>query len=188
LKIRAFIAVRVGEDVEDALLFFIEEVRSADDGVAWIRRDNLHVTLKFLGAAIDSAKLPALEDRLRRVTDDAPVLHVSTRGLGGFPDLRRPRVLWAGLECEALVELAARIETAAVDAGFDRAERPWAPHLTIGRVRDPRKATQVRPLLETAQAREFGESCISEVTLYRSHLSSRGSTYERLAVFPLQSG
>jgi len=187
LKIRAFIAVRVGDEVETTIARFIEEVRSPDDGIAWVRRDNLHVTLKFLGAAIDPAKLPALEDGLRRVTRDLSALRVLTRGVGAFPDLRRPRVLWTGLECDALVELAARIQSVAVGAGFDRAEQPWAPHLTIGRVRDRRKGKRVLRRLEGAAATEFGESRISEVSLHRSHLSSKGSTYERLAVFPLES-
>ena len=179
--------MRVSDEVEAALARFIDKVRSPDDGIAWTRRDKLHVTLKFLGAAIDPAKLPALEEALKRITRDSSVLRVRTHGIGGFPDLRRPRVIWTGLECDALVDLAARIEGAAVDAGFDRAERPWAPHLTIGRVRDPRKAKQLRARLESAGDPEFGESRISEVSLYRSHLLSEGSTYERLAVFPLQS-
>ena len=178
--------MRVSDEVEAALAGFIDEVRLPDDGIAWARRENLHVTLKFLGAAIDSARLPALEKALNRTIRDKSALQVRTRGIGAFPDLRPPRILWTGLECERLVELAAEIEMVAVEAGFDRAERPWAPHLTIGRVRDPRKARRVRATLESAQTREFGESRISEVSLYRSHPSSRGSTYEPLAVFPIR--
>jgi 2'-5' RNA ligase len=186
-KIRAFVAVRVGDEVEAALAGFIDEVRLADDGIAWMRRENLHVTLKFLGAGIDSAKLPALEEGLNRIANNTSALHVCTRGIGGFPDLRRPRILWTGLECDALAVLATRIEDAAVAAGFDRVERPWAPHLTIGRVRDPRKAKKVREWLESSRDREFGESQVSEVSVYRSRLSSKGSSYERLAAFRLQS-
>jgi len=178
--------VRVSDEVEAALARFVDEVRAPDDGIAWVRRDKLHVTLKFLGAAIDSARLPALEQSLARIAGDTSPLRVRTGGIGAFPDLRRPRVLWTGLECDALLQLAAHIESAAVDAGFDRADQPWAPHLTIGRVRDPRKLVRVRARLESATHREFGESCITEVSIYRSHLSSNGSTYESLAVFPLR--
>ena len=186
-KFRAFIAVRVGDEVEGALARLIDEVRAPDDGIAWVPHDKLHVTLKFLGTAIDSAQLPELEAAIGRIVRNTSALQVYTRGIGAFPNLRRPRVLWAGLESDALPELAKKIETAAADAGFDRADRPWAPHLTIGRVRDPRKAQKARARLESASDIAFGDSLISEVSLYRSHLSSKGSTYEQLAVFPFRS-
>ena len=78
-----------------------------------------------------------------------------------------------------------RIEEAAAHLGFERAERPWAPHLTIARIRDPRRVRSLLGRLEAANQSEFGESGVGEIALYRSHLSSNGSTYERLATFPL---
>ena len=184
-KVRTFLAIRVGEEVEAAIYRLIEELRAPNDGIAWARRDKLHVTLKFLGAAIDSARLAPLAEAVTAVSNAAAAFQVRTRGIGAFPNLRRPRVLWTGLESQALIRLATHIEEAAAHLGFERAERPWAPHLTIARIRDPRRVRSLPGRLQAANQREFGESRVSEIALYRSHLSSNGSTYERLASFPL---
>jgi RNA 2',3'-cyclic 3'-phosphodiesterase len=184
-KVRTFLAIRVGDEVEAAIYHLIEELRAPNDGVAWARRDKLHVTLKFLGAAVDSARLAPLAEAIAEVSNAAAALQVRTRGIGAFPNLRRPRVLWTGLESQALVRLATQIEGAAAPLGFERAERPWAPHLTIARIRDPRRVASLLGRLQAAEQSEFGESRVGEIALYRSHLSSTGSTYERLATFSL---
>jgi RNA 2',3'-cyclic 3'-phosphodiesterase len=186
-KVRTFLAIRVGDEVEAAIYRLIEELRAPNDGVAWARRDKLHVTLKFLGAAIDSAKLAPLAEAVAAVSKAATVFQVRTCGIGAFPNLRRPRVLWTGLESQALIRLATQIEDAAAHLGFERAERPWAPHLTIARIRDPRRVRSLLGRLQAANQSEFGESRVGEIALYRSHLSSKGSTYERLASFPLST-
>ncbi len=187
-KIRAFVAVRVSAEVETALAEFIAELRGPRDGIAWSGRDKLHVTLKFLGAAVDSAKLAPLADALARIASETATLEVRTRGVGGFPNLTRPRVLWAGLECEGLATLAARVERAAVDAGFEASDRPWAPHLTLGRVRDPRGSRQALGLVRAAAERDFGSSRVGEMTLYRSQLLPEGSKHEGLASFRFPGG
>jgi RNA 2',3'-cyclic 3'-phosphodiesterase len=184
-KVRTFLAIRVGDEVEAAIYHLIEELRAPNDGVAWARRDKLHVTLKFLGAAVDSARLAPLAEAIAEVSNAAAALQIRTRGIGAFPNLRRPRVLWTGLESQALVRLATQIEGAAAPLGFERAERPWAPHLTIARIRDPRRVASLLGRLQAAEQSEFGESRVGEIALYRSHLSSTGSTYERLATFSL---
>jgi RNA 2',3'-cyclic 3'-phosphodiesterase len=184
-KVRTFLAIRVGDEVEAAIYRLIEEVRAPNDGVAWARRDKLHVTLKFLGAAIDSARLAPLAEAIAAVGNTAAAFQVRARGIGAFPNLRRPRVLWTGLESQALIRLATQIEDAAAHLGFERPERPWAPHLTIARIRDPHRVRSLLGRLQAANQSEFGESRVDEIALYRSHLSSNGSTYERLASFPL---
>jgi 2'-5' RNA ligase len=185
IKVRTFLALRVGDEVEAAIFRLVEELRAPNDGVAWARRDKLHVTLKFLGAAIDSARLAPLAKAVAEVSKGAAAFQVRTRGIGAFPNLRRPRVLWTGLESQSLIRLASQIEDAAAHLGFEHAARPWAPHLTIARIRDPRRVTSLLGRLQAADQSEFGESRVGEIALYRSHLSSNGSTYERLATFPL---
>ncbi len=177
--------MRVSDEVEEALAAFIERLRSPHDGIAWARRAKLHVTLKFLGAAVDSQKLGPLADALARIADTTAPFEVQTCGTGGFPDLRRPRVVWAGLEGAALGALAQQVETAAASMGFERGRRPWSPHLTIGRVKHSRLGETARHLLESGGDGNFGVSRIETLTLYRSHLSAQGSRYEALASFPL---
>ena len=184
-KVRTFLAIRVGDEVEAAIYRLIEELRAPNDGVAWARRDKLHVTLKFLGAAIDSARLAPLAEAVAAVSGAAAPRQVRTRGIGAFPNLRRPRVLWTGLESQALLRLATQIEEATAHLGFESEQRPWAPHLTIARIRDPRRVRSLLGRLQAANQSEFGESRVGEIALYRSHLSSNGSRYELLATFPL---
>jgi 2'-5' RNA ligase len=182
-QVRAFIAVRMSAQVEAALAEFIESQRLASDGIQWVRHTNLHVTLKFLGPAVDSQRLAPLADALGRVARATAPFAVATRGIGGFPDLMRPRVIWAGLHSEALEVLAREVESAAERCGFERERRGWSGHLTIGRVRNPRAARGALRALERERDRAFGVSQVSAMTLIRSHLAPAGSTYESLASF-----
>jgi RNA 2',3'-cyclic 3'-phosphodiesterase len=182
-RVRAFIAVRMSEPVERSLAEFIEVQRTARDGIQWVRRANLHVTLKFLGPEVEPWKLAPLVEMLERVARATAPFEVATRGVGGFPDLMRPRVIWAGLYSEPLDALAREVEEAAVRCGFERERRGWSGHLTIGRVRNPRHARATLHALERERERNFGLSRISAMTLMRSHLAPEGSTYEPLASF-----
>jgi 2'-5' RNA ligase len=182
-RVRAFIAVRMGDPVERALADFIDAQRTARDGIQWVRRANLHVTLKFLGPEVDSWKLVPLVAMLERTAHATAPFEVGARGVGGFPDLIRPRVIWAGLHSEALGALAREVEAAAERCGFQSERRGWSGHLTIGRVRNPRHARATLRALEREGERDFGVSRISAMALMRSHLAPEGSTYEPLASF-----
>ncbi len=182
-KIRAFVAVRLGAETEHALDGLIDELRAPGDGISWARRANLHLTLRFLGAAVDSSLIPPLIDKLDAIARARAPFAVAARGIGAFPNLAHPRVIWAGLEGEELLALASCVETAAVESGFEAERRPYSPHLTIGRVRDLRGWALLRPQLETTASRDFGRSTIEAMTLYESRLSSAGATYRELARF-----
>ncbi|MFZ0658963.1 MAG: RNA 2',3'-cyclic phosphodiesterase, partial [Candidatus Binataceae bacterium] len=99
------------------------------------------------------------------------------------PNLHRPRVIWAGLESEALAHLARRVDQAASETGFASEKRRWSPHLTLGRVRDPLGASAAARVIAAAAERDFGISRIDEMRLYRSHLGALGAGYETLARF-----
>jgi 2'-5' RNA ligase len=187
-QVRAFIAVRMSEEVESALAEFIEAQRLAGDGIQWVRHADLHVTLKFLGPAVESGKLAPLAEMLERVARATAPFTVVARGIGGFPDLMRPRVIWAGLESEALAVLAREVELAAERCGFERERRGWSGHLTIGRVRNLRTARAALRALEREREHAFGVAQVSAMALIRSHLAPAGSTYEPLASFAFVSG
>ncbi len=188
--VRAFVAVRMNEQVEDSVAKTIEELRRADDGVRWVPRANLHITLKFLGAAVDSHRLQQLTGGLRQLATKTAPFEVAAAGIGGFPNLEHPRAIWVGLhnvESGALAALAARLETVAAEYGFDREKRRWSGHLTIGRVGDRQIAAKTRDALEAVRQRTFGTSRIESMTLYRSNLGAEGARYEALATFLFQS-
>jgi RNA 2',3'-cyclic 3'-phosphodiesterase len=186
-KIRAFIAVRVNADVERAIIDLIAQLRSHDDGIRWVSSANLHLTLKFLGPAAPIENIRRLQPELEAIAADTLAFEVEAAGVGGFPDLRRPNVVWVGLRGERLIELAARIDDAASRCGFARERRAFNPHLTIGRLKRPRLDSETRTRIEAAKNRTFGTSTIREMTLYRSITAPTGATYEALAKFQFKS-
>jgi RNA 2',3'-cyclic 3'-phosphodiesterase len=188
--VRAFVAIRMNEQVEESVAKAIDELKHPHDGVRWVPRANLHITLKFLGPAVDSHRLQRLTGGLRQLATRTAPFELAAAGVGAFPDLEHPRAIWAGLhsvESGALAALAARLETVAAEYGFEREKRRWSGHLTIGRVGDRQIAGVTRRALHAARELEFGVSRIESLTLYRSHLGPDGSTYEALATFLFQS-
>jgi len=188
--VRAFVAIRMNEQVEESVAKTIDELKHPRDGVRWVPRANLHITLKFLGPAVDSHRLERLTAGLHQLATRTAPFEVAAAGVGAFPDLEHPRTIWVGLhslEPGALAAMAARLETVAADYGFEREKRRWSGHLTIGRVGDRTIAGITRQALYAARDREFGVSRIESITLYRSHLGPDGSSYEALATFLLQS-
>lgn len=188
--VRAFIALRMNEQVEDAVAKAIDEPKHPHDGIRWVPRTNLHITLKFLGPAVDTQKLQQLTSGLHQLAIKTAAFDVAAKGIGAFPDLRHPRAIWVGLhsvEAGALSALAARLEAVAADYGFEREKRRFSGHLTIGRVGKRRIAPETRDALEAMRDREFGVSRIESLTLYRSHLSDGPARYEALATFLFQS-
>lgn len=180
---RAFVAVRMNAEVEESIARFIAQARVSGDGIGWTPRDKLHATLKFLGAAVDPERLAPLADALALIASTTAAFEIRTRGTGAFPNLRRPRVVWAGLESEALARLARRVDDAASESGFASEKRRWSPHLTLGRVRDPHGAKAAARVIAAASKHDFGTSRIDEMRLYRSHLGAGGAVYETLARF-----
>jgi RNA 2',3'-cyclic 3'-phosphodiesterase len=180
-KIRAFVALRMGAEVEDALAGFIETLRESSDGIRWIRRANLHLTLRFLGDEVAAAQLELLSPALEQIAAATAPFSIELRGTGVFPDPQRPRVVWVGLKSDALIALAARVEAAAVEAGFAPERRAFTPHLTIGRVRNPRAWRMVRGKIAEAAGREFGTTRVDAMMLYQSTLGPEASTYRELA-------
>jgi RNA 2',3'-cyclic 3'-phosphodiesterase len=188
--VRAFVAVRMNEQVEESVAEAIDELKHPGDGVRWVPRANLHITLKFLGAAVDSHRLQRLTAGLHQLARKTAPFEVAAAGVGGFPNLEHPHAIWVGLhsvEAGSLAALAARLETVGAEYGFEREKRRWSGHLTIGRVGDRPLAGQTRDALHAARERQFGVSRIESITLYRSHLGPAGASYEALATFLFQS-
>ncbi len=188
--VRAFVAVRMNDQVEDSIARTIDELKHPHDGVRWVPRANLHITLKFLGPAVDSHRLQQLTAGLHQLATKTAPFEVAATGIGAFPNLEHPRAIWVGLhnvESGALAALAARLETVAAEYGFEREKRRWSGHLTIGRSGDRQITQKTRDALQAARDHEFGTSRIESITLYRSHLGPEAASYEALATFLFQS-
>jgi 2'-5' RNA ligase len=172
-------------EVESAVAELIDHWRELRSGIRWVRKANLHLTLRFLGDAVDRNVLIAFDQMLNEVAAQTPPFFLNARGTGAFPNLERPRTIWIGLESEELIRLVRQVENAAVEAGFAPAARPYTPHLTVGRVRDLRGWQRIRQMLRQSSVKDFGSTLIGEMILYRSILGGEASQYQPLARYRL---
>lgn len=185
--LRAFLAVRPSDGVLAEIASASAELAAASSEVRWLPSDGLHVTLKFLGD-VPEAEVPGIERALEeRFLESSPV-DVELRGLGVFPNWKKPRIVWAGLHGDGLVELVDAAERALSPLGFPPEGREFEPHLTIGRLRSMRGWESLSRALQAARERSFGAFRIREVTLYKSVLRPEGSLYTPLRTFALGSG
>ncbi|HEY1371831.1 MAG TPA: RNA 2',3'-cyclic phosphodiesterase [Candidatus Binatia bacterium] len=184
---RLFVAVKISPDVADRICRAQDQLAPLLKDIRWIKRESLHLTLKFLGH-VDDVKIGDIQTAAEAAV--APLLRftVSCRGLGAFPDIRRPRVLWAGLEGGALPALAEATEQALEPLGFPREKRDFRPHLTIGRWREgARGGDALRRVVDEWRNRDFGTFAVDEAVLFQSTLRRDGAVYTKLNIFPLRA-
>jgi RNA 2',3'-cyclic 3'-phosphodiesterase len=182
--IRAFIAVNLAAPVIEEIAKVQSLLQAAQGDIRWTRGEGLHLTLKFLGDIARTQVEPILA-AMRQALHEQPALHVLAQGLGAFPNLRRPRVLWAGLSGEGLPELSGAIEAALMPLDFPPEEREFIPHLTLGRVHSLRGWERVLAVIKEYEHAHFGESTVAQVTLYQSELRPDGAIYSPLGSVPL---
>jgi RNA 2',3'-cyclic 3'-phosphodiesterase len=185
--VRLFVAVEIPSVVRDNLAAVVEELRAVDAAGAkhnarWVRAENLHVTLKFIGN-VDASKLDAIRAGLAEVGSGGAV-ELRFRGLGFFPNEKRPRVLWAGIAASAdLAPLAAEIDARLEKLGILRETREFAPHLTLARFDSPGVSDKLRAAARENVTREFGAFRTSEFHLFESKTRPTGAEYTRLSSF-----
>lgn len=143
---RLFVALELPDQARAAAAGVIAELKAAGVDVKWVRPENLHLTLKFLGEAPDDAA-PSLGDALESALAGLAAPQLGLAGCGAFPRPSSPNVIWLGLagETRALAELAGAVEDALGPLGFPPEERPFTAHLTLGRVRRGRGSPQAPP-------------------------------------------
>lgn len=158
------------------------------DAVRWVRVDQLHLTLKFLGDVAE-ARVDLLAESLRRACAGRGPLRLELNGLGCFPNLTRPRVLWVGVggDTDALRQVQARVAAETTNFGDQGEEQQFHPHLTIGRLksREPGVLRRVGQALGAASVGALGQWQVGEVILFSSRLSPQGPTHTALARVPL---
>jgi len=180
-RVRAFIALDLGEDVRARIGDFVSGLRPRIPELRWVRPEGIHLTLRFLGDA-SPEQVEGLGRALETAAEACPVTEGSLHGLGVFPERSQPRVLWLGVSvAPAVMALQSDCERAAVAAGFARERRAFEPHLTLGRWRDRAR----RPALPDA---DLGSALLDRFTLFRSELRPGGAVYTPLRRFRLGTG
>ncbi len=163
-----------------------ERLRRTARDVSWVARDNFHVTLKFLGA-VDETRVTQVADAVTAAAAGLAPFDLEVRGLGAFPSPMRARVIWAGAGegAAAAATLGARVDAALAGLGFPREERPFASHVTLGRVRTPSRNPVLARALAAGAAHDFGRVPVARASLMQSRLSPGGARYTELAAGPL---
>jgi len=185
--VRLFVALEIPSKVRDNLAALISELRAVDAAASknkarWVRAENLHVTLKFIGN-VDAGKLDAIRAASSEVSSGGAV-ELCFRGLGFFPNEKRPRVLWAGIVASPnLAPLAAGLNTRLEKLGIPRETREFAPHLTLARFDPPGVSESLRAAARENAAREFGAVRTGEFHLFESKTRPTGAEYLRLSSF-----
>ncbi len=185
--IRTFLAIEIPKEILDQF----ERVqyrlgRSMTGVIRWAKPGSIHLTLKFFGN-ITERDIRNITDALQAQAPALAPVPVAIGTLGVFPNLSRPRVLWVGMTegVQELSALQAQVETALEAQGFTREERPFRPHLTIGRMKAERRIDGLDKAIEDHKGFAAGTFTAAEMILFRSDLKPTGPVYTPLAKFKL---
>lgn len=178
--VRAFFAVAITGDVKDSLLLFSSELKKRFPPVRPVARENMHITLLFLGTV--------KENQLRRLLDDPGVCgeahRLSVEGIGFFGSPHSPRVVWAGCSpAGKLKSVSESLVKASKYVGIVPDDREFHPHITVARLKGKIDGGQFQRFLSGYEGRQFGSVEVKGFTLYRSDLSPSGPRYTALKEF-----
>jgi RNA 2',3'-cyclic 3'-phosphodiesterase len=182
--VRLFVAIGLPESWKQILAEPAEKIGWLGRGVKWVEPRGMHLTLRFLGE-VEDRQLSELQDRLHRAAHAAQPFSMRIHGTGTFPNPKRPRIYWAGLEAgPALMDLQARIEDEMQTMGFEAEEQRFHPHLTLARIKDPIGKQRMTDALLSYRL-ESEPITVHQILLMRSHLSSEGAHYEPIQIHAL---
>jgi 2'-5' RNA ligase len=181
-RIRAFIAIPLPRDVKDRAREIQARLREAGLRLRWVKPQAMHLTLKFLGD-IDRDRVPAIEQALAAAAASAGPLALAARGIGVFPTVKKPRVLWMGVsgETASLLAVHSRLADELALLGFQPEKRRFNAHLTLARAKghlDPRRLVHCMETIGGLSAVPF---TARRMVLYRSELKPDGAVYTELA-------
>lgn len=180
---RAFIAIELPEAIKEKLCSITADLKKKIGSIKWVEKDNLHLTLKFLGDIKDD-QLADVSSRLKDVCSNCSKYEICIKDIGGFPSLSSPRIVWAGLnkgktETQALAE---EIDKKLFGLGIKKEENNFKAHITLGRNKERRKAAS----LSVDSNIDIGSFYVNEVSLIKSTLLPKGPVYQTLEKIKLK--
>jgi len=186
---RAFIALDLTADVQDRLQELIRRLSFHTVKVKWVDSRQIHLTLKFF-PALTQAQIEPLSRVLGETARRFHLVRFDVRGVGFFASGARLRVLWCGVGDASgkLATLQKTIEDRLLPVGFPREDRPFKPHLTLGRLREPSREPQLVQALKAENAFHGGSVQADRLVLYSSTLTPSGPIYRTLAQWRFEGG
>lgn len=166
----------------------ISDLRKTKTDIAWLRPEKIHLTLKFLGNTDDSM-IPEIKERLSKKLSHYNAFYIKIVGVGCFPSPKRPRVLWIGMENSDLLKgIQKDIDAEVAGFGFAMEERPFSPHLTIGRVRSQKGIAEMLRKFAEFRTADFGAIEVKSIHIMKSELKPSGAEYTSIAEIPIGTG
>ena len=182
---RCFIAIELSEAVKSVLSVIEEELKKTGADVRWVKPENIHLTIKFLGNIEEKIKEKIIES-LKIVCSKYEHFSVELKGIGMFPNLKSPRVLWVGIgNNEILKGIQEEIDEGMGKAGLERENRKFTAHLTIGRISSLRGKEHLVKAMKTYENKNFEKMNVASISFIRSDLHPEGARYTNIAKIPL---
>ncbi len=183
-KLRTFIAIELSDEIKQTIKDIEDSLKVLGCDIKWVRPEIAHLTLKFLGD-VDLDTIETIGRALTESVHGLPPIQTQLTQLGIFPDIRRPRILWIGLDDKEgrIKQLAESVETALGNIRFKKEEREFKPHITIGRLRSSKNVIQLAEAVKGFSGPAGRRQSIDHITLFKSTLTPAGPMYEVLKKF-----
>jgi 2'-5' RNA ligase len=185
-KIRTFIAFETPPSVREKIISLENQLRQSPADVRWESPDKFHITIKFLGD-VDDGQLPDILALIERISHMHTTFNIVYSGLGAFPNKKQPRVVWIGCENPdgILAGLKDALDRGLAPKGFEIEQRPFHPHLTLGRIKCPQGLRDLTPMLENLTF-EPQSIQVKEIVVMKSILQPHGAVYTLLKKIQLR--
>jgi len=179
---RVFIAIKISDTILRGVRPILQKLRDVGAHVKWVKPENMHLTLKFLGD-IDPTIVPQVADCAREAVGSVQPFEIDICGIGTFPQGRPPRVVWLGTDdpSGSLSLISDRLDKLLVKVGVPSDNRAFRPHLTLGRIRSRRKTDELVNCIDSLSATRLGTQCVDEIILFESQLTRTGPVYTRVS-------
>lgn len=182
--IRSFLAVEIPLSNKEKILKLINSFNEKSGSlIKWVSKDNLHITLKFIGE-LNTDHISTIQNSLTERLSSVPAFDIHINGLGVFPNSRKPRIFWLGFDQNKNLErIVSSIENCAVNLGYEADDKPFSPHLTIGRARRDISSGDLIAFTKNFQDHKLEvipDFKVNYVTLFKSELNREGPLYSQL--------
>jgi 2'-5' RNA ligase len=187
MGIRSFLAFELPQEIKNEVVRISAAAKNSGLDAGWVKPDNIHLTMVFLGDMAERDMPDILSSKDNAVKGTTP-FEISLSGMGLFPDIRRPRVMWLGLngDTEGLSALRERLQSPLAVFNVEQEKRPFTPHLTLARFRRPLKDTGLlKRLIDKYSDITGPDGRLDELVLFKSDLRSGGSVYTKMHAWPL---
>ncbi|HUU40963.1 MAG TPA: RNA 2',3'-cyclic phosphodiesterase [Desulfatiglandales bacterium] len=190
MGIRSFLAFEIPLEIREKIETIAKELKNLSLPVRWVRPENIHLTIVFLGS-VDQETIDSIKQRAQMVVNGFSTFKIRLNCIGVFPNWRKPRVIWVGLDgdVERLENLRNNLQEKLKSLGFLPEKRPFRAHITLGRFKGPFAGDdKLKWIIDKYHDINSNVNYLNELILFKSDLKPDGPVYAKMAVWPLKTG